>query len=184
MRHEQHSSNLSPCSCLPQSKLGQLPRQPQSHVFHSNKAGKESHCTEGVWLKWSLRRRREWKINQVLKKFLKKKKKQALWVSAVTHSLWWDLLRLASLKRPNITPPSRLCLSHFTTKPHSKHLIKPSVPFFFTHCALLSDILVKYPWYFCNTANLIKGGGFPIKPKWQIAVPGLFRSLFNQRIAE
>lgn len=93
-------------------------------------------------------------------------------------------LRLTQTSSSLKKTPSRLCLSYFTTKPHSEHLIRPTFPFIFTHCALLSHILVKYPSYFCNSATLIKGDGFPIKAKWQIAVAGLFRSLFNQRIAE
>lgn len=90
----------------------------------------------------------------------------------------------ASLKKLSVTPPSRWCLSYFTTKSAFKTSHKAQSSIFFTHCALLSNILVKYRWYFCNSANLIKGGGFLIKAKWQIAVSGLFRSLFNQRIAE
>lgn len=81
-------------------------------------------------------------------------------------------------------PPSRLCSSHFSAKPHSKHLIKPILLFSHTYCALLFNIFAKYPWYCRNSSILIKGGGFLIKGKWQIAVAELSRSLFNQRIVE
>lgn len=110
MRCEQPSSNLAPCSCLPQSKPGRLPRQPQSPIFHSNKAGKERHGTEGTRLKGSWRRKREQKINRVLKKnSLKNKNKIKLQATesfscdarsgGKTHS---DRTNLGSLKRPNI----------------------------------------------------------------------------------
>ena len=163
MRREQPSPNLAPRSCLPQSKPAWFPWQPQSHFFPIDKAGKERLCSDGTGLRWKWRREWGW--------------------AAPYDETQSDRTNSASLKTSN-HPPSRLCLSHFSAKPDSKHLIKPILPFSPTYCALLFNIFAKCPWYFCNSSILIKGGGFLIKAKWQITVAELSRSLFNQRIVE
>lgn len=185
MRREQPSSHLAPWSCLPQSKPDRLPRQPQSPIFHSNKTGKIN-----AW-HWRCRVDNIKRICEIqfLRNSVKKRKikLQALRFSAAAHIQWWDSFRSNKPRLPRKNkhnPAIKIVFISFQHQNPFKTSHKAQSSLFSTHCALLTHILVKYPWYFCNLANLIKRGGFLIKAKWKIAVPGLFRSLFNQRIAE
>lgn len=160
MRREQPSSN----SCLP--NRGNLHPNSFTVIRRENKsAALETELEE---------REGAGKKNGVLQKSCEKMflKLQTVRVSSVTHAQWGDSFssnkprlphRKKDIEKKQNTKPHRSIKIVFILllPPHSKHLIKPSLPFFFffnTHCALLSDILVKYPWYFCNSASLIKGG--------------------------